>query len=279
MSDRSPSMTARGVAILRAAHQLIDGVPPILDDQPIVRMFGPEGEAHIHAEIERYQSGPARALRSHVLLRSRFAEDCLCDAVARGVRQYLLLGAGFDTFAYRQPEWAREIRIVEIDQPASQAAKRAMLAKAGIDMPSNVAFADVDFERETLADGLRRCGVPFDRPTFFSWLGVTMYLTRDAIDATLATAASFPAGSEIALTFAQPPADGEGTSALADRAAEVGEPWISYFTREDIEAVLRGHGFREVEFLAREEAMRRYYAGRRDGLLPPKRVSILRARR
>jgi len=275
MTERNSSATARGVAMLRAAHQLIDGEPPILNDPAIVRIFGPDLEAHIHESIEMYQSPQSRGLRSHVVLRSRYAEDALHDAVTRGIKQYILLGAGLDTFAYRQPDWARDITIVEVDHPASQGEKRAMLRRAGIEAPPNVHYADVDFERETLAEGLARCRVAFDVPSFFSWLGVTMYLTREAIAAVLNTVSSFPRGSGIALTFAQPADPSEpGAGLLAERAAELGEPWLSYFTPEEIRELLLSHGFTHAELADRAEIMKRYYAGRRDGLLPPRRVSM-----
>ena len=193
--------------------------------------------------------------------------------VERGIRQYVLLGAGLDTFAYRQPAWARALDIIEVDHPATQQPKREALAKVGVEAPSNVRFADIDFERETLADGLRRCGVSNATPTFFSWLGVTMYLTRQAIDAVFTTVATFPKGSEIVLTFAQPPGEGDST-ALADGAAAMGEPWLSYFTPDDLKAAIMAHGFTEVRFPMREEVFARYYADRRDGLLPPRRISI-----
>src|SRR5262249_31856182 len=161
----------------------------------------------------------------------------LAQAAAAGIRQYILLGAGLDTFAYRQPAWASALAVVEVDQPASQKDKRAALAAAKILVPSNVRYADVDFERETLAAGLERSGVAMDAPTFFSWLGMTMYLTRDAIEAVLRTVVSFPSGSTIVLTFAQPRAEDDRARAeLAQGAAAVGEPWLSYFTPEEIEA-------------------------------------------
>jgi methyltransferase (TIGR00027 family) len=278
MAERSASITARGVAMLRAAHQLIDGPPPLLDDSVIVRLLGAGTEEHIRELLDRYQSAPARALRSHVLLRSRVAEDLLGEAVARGVTQYVLLGAGFDTFGYRQPEWARGIDVVEVDHPSSQGEKRLLLRHAGVDVPGNVRFADVDLDHETLEAGLRRAGVAFDQPTFFSWLGVTMYLTREAIDAVLGTVASFARGSAIVLTFAQPPEpDDMGGRFFAERAAAAGEPWISYFRPDEIEALLRAHGFSDVQFLTRETAMRRYFVDRPDGLLPPRRISIVSA--
>jgi methyltransferase (TIGR00027 family) len=264
--------------MLRAAHQFIDGEPRILDDPVITRLFGPETEAYIRGQEERYQSRAARGLRSHVVLRSRFAEDSLAAAVARGVRQYVLLGAGLDTFAYRQPEWAEAIDIIEVDHPSSQADKRRLLADAGISIPSNVRYVDIDFEHETLIDGLRRCAIAFDRPTFFSWLGVTMYLTREAIDAVLDTVTSFARGSEIVLTYAQPPEPGDPAGGFfAERAAAIGEPWLSYFTPPEVAALLTSHGFSAVRFLTRDDAERQYYAGRGDGLPPPRRISIVSA--
>jgi methyltransferase (TIGR00027 family) len=263
--------------MLRAVHQVLDGDPPILRDPVSARMLlGRNTEKIAPEHIERYQSALARGLRSHVVLRSRVAEDRLADAVARGVRQLIVLGAGLDTFAYRQPAWSSELSIVEVDHPASQQLKREMLSGTGVDIPANVRFADIDFEHETLAEGLLRCGVSSNVPTFFSWLGVTMYLTRSAIDAVLDTVAGFPPESEIVLTFAQPRAEDEAHN-LAESAAEVGEPWISYFTPDEIEALLRAHGFRDVWFLSREEAVHRYFADRTDGLTAPRRVSIVAA--
>ena len=278
MAERSASLTARGVALLRAAHQLIDDEPHILEDPVIVRLLGPDVESRVRSELERHRSPPARAIRSHVVLRSRFAEDSLRDATRRGATQYVLLGAGLDTFAYRQPDWASALAIIEVDHPSSQSDKRRLLEAAGVAIPTNVRYAAIDFEHETLAAGLRRCHVDFAQPTFFSWLGVTMYLTREAIDGVLATIASFSSGSEVVLTFAQPaePED-HGSRFFAERAAAAGEPWLSYFEPAELEAVLRAHGFSDVRFLTRDTAIRQYYADRRDDLLPPRRVSIVSA--
>jgi methyltransferase (TIGR00027 family) len=187
----------------------------------------------------------------------------------------VLLGAGLDTFAYRQPEWAHGLRVVEVDHPGTQGAKRRALAAAGIEIPPNVRFADIDFERETLAQGLARCGVHTAKPTFFSWLGVTMYLTREAIEATLRTVLSFPKRSGIVFTYAH---TDSMNSRMATGSASAGEPWVSYFTPDELGAMLQGLGFSDVTFLAREEAERRYYANRTDGFAAPPRVSIVAAR-
>jgi methyltransferase (TIGR00027 family) len=223
-------------------------------------------------------------MRTRVVLRSRFAEDRLAAAVQRGVSQLVILGAGFDTFAFRQPEWARSLRVVEVDHPTSQAAKRQLLTQAGVVTPPNVRFASTDFEREPLRDGLIRQGVSLTDPTFFSWLGVTVYLTESAVDAVLRTVVQYPRGSEIVFTFAQPapltagtaPDDSPGPS-LAKASADAGEPWRSYFEPGAIELKLRSIGFGAVEFLTPSDAQRLYFAGRSDGLGAPKRTSVVSA--
>jgi methyltransferase (TIGR00027 family) len=273
-TPRAASGTAHWVAVLRAAHLIIDGEPPVLNDTVAARLLGGGIEARIRARAGELQTPATCGLRSHVVLRSRFAEDALMHAVEAGVEQYVLLGAGLDTFAYRQPAWAHRLAIVEVDHPASQAAKRRTLAAAGIEIPPNVRFADIDFERETLAHGLARCGVQTTKPTFFSWLGVTMYLTRDAIEATLRTVLSFPPGSGIVFTFAHTES---AASQIAQGSASGGEPWVSYFTPDEVEAMLRSLGFSDTRFLSREEAERLYYANRTDGFTAPPRVSIVRA--
>jgi methyltransferase (TIGR00027 family) len=221
-------------------------------------------------------------LRAHIVLRSRFAEDRLAHAVTRGASQYVVLGAGLDTFAFRQPHWAGAMHIVEIDQPATQLAKRALLEVAGIAIPGNVVLAPVDFEREALLDALHRNGVRSDRVTFFSWLGVTMYLRESAVDDVLRAVAGFPPPSEIVFTFAQPRSDDsspERGPTLAELAASAGEPWLSYFEPDALERKLRSLGFSRVEFLSPGEAASRYFINRADALPPPRRTTIVTATR
>jgi methyltransferase (TIGR00027 family) len=269
---RSPSRTAIGVARLRAAHQVLDGIPKVLEDSISLRLLGPDTETRIRADLARIESIRARMLRAHVVLRSRFAEDRLALGVARGISQCVILGAGLDTFAYRQPAWAAPLRIFEIDHAASQAEKRAMLAKAHIDIPSNVHFGAVDFEHEPLLEALQRCGVAPRAQTFFSWLGVSMYLHEPAIDAVLRTVAEFPAGSEIVFTFRNA---AERSTAYAERAAELGEPWVSSFAPETLERKLRDIGFGTIEFLDPQQAHARYFAG--SSLPTPRLVNTVAA--
>lgn len=274
MAERSASKTAVGVAILRAAHRLLDGEPKVLDDTVIVALLGPEARAGILAAPERFREPRAMALRSHVLLRSRFAEERLRAAAARGVTQLVVLGAGLDTFAYRQPAWAGALRIYEVDHPASQAAKRGRLEAAGIDLPANLTYAPIDFERDTLGSGLQRAGFDPAARTFVSCLGVLVYLTGEAIAELFAFVARLPAGSECAFTFggARAPEEPDRPS-LATVAAELGEPWISSMEIEDVSAVMARAGLPAPVLMSREEAIG-WLGNRSDGLELPRRERV-----
>jgi methyltransferase (TIGR00027 family) len=275
MSDHKASHTAIGTAYLRAAHQLLDAQPRILNDPVALSLLGPGALQRIQNTANYYRTPESLALRTHVVLRSRFAEDRLAAAVLCGVTQYVILGAGFDTFALRQPSWAKALKIFEVDHSGTQAMKCSHLASAGLAIPDNVVFANIDFEHESLHDGLLRYHVSMDEPTFFSWLGVTMYLKEDAIDAVLRSVAMFPMGSEIVLTFAPPP--GDSPSPLAQIVASYGEPWVSYFEPDELEARLLGAGFSKVEFLSPAEAEARYFRQHPRDLPVPKRTHILYA--
>lgn len=273
MPDRNASRTALGTAYMRAVHQLFDAPPRILDDPVAVLLLGPNALQRINNAADSYQTSEGRALRAHVVLRSRFAEDRLAAAVLRGVTQYVVLGAGFDTFALRQPVWARALKILEVDHAETQDMKRSQLAAAGLAMPKNADFATIDFEHESLRDGLLRYHLSLHEPTFFSWLGVTMYLKEEAIDAVLRSVVAFPQGSEIVLTFALPP--GDSPSPFDQRAASLGEPWVTYFEPDALEAKLRGAGLSKVEFLAPAEAEERYFRQRPADLPVPTRTNVV----
>ena len=275
MDLQSGSATSLGVAGLRAAHQLIDGEPKILRDPVILRLLHPSYLDHIQNNPEAFREPRLTQLRSHVVLRSRYTEDRLAAAYVRGIRQYLLLGAGLDTYAWRQAPGLESLRIFEIDHPATQEKKLLRIVEAGMAAPENCRFVPIDFESTSLKEGLAKSAFDPSIPCFVSWLGVTVYLSVEAIDAVLAFIASLPAGSEMVFTFSQKKLY-EGPGSTADIVARAGEPWITYFTPKELSRKLKGHGFSTVDFLLPEEAMKTYYDGRTDGLPAPLNITIAR---
>jgi len=279
MPYRHASNTAYGTLFMRGVHQLLDDEPLILDDPVALTLLGEDTVRQIKNTRDHHQALEARALRTHVVVRSRFTEDRLAEAVGRGIRQYVILGAGFDTFAYRQPVWAKELKIFEVDQPETQALKRLQLKRAGISPPPNLSFVSIDFEHESLGEGLQRNRVSFAEPSFFSWLGVTMYLKENAIDAVLRTIAQFPKESEVVFTFAKPPDtlsahERSIHASLSKIVTGAGEPFVSFFTHATIEIKLRQAGYKHIAFLSKEEAEERYFCQRSSDLYIPRRSTI-----
>jgi methyltransferase (TIGR00027 family) len=262
-----PSRTARGAALQRAAHQLLES-PTVFEDPVALRMFGADGVRWLGQNLDRYRTQASRAMRAFLVMRSRYAEDELAKAHARGVRQYVVLGAGLDSFAYRNPH--RNLRVFEVDHPSTQAWKRQRLAAQSIAVPRSTVFAPVDFERQTLADGLRAAGFRADRPAFFSWLGVTIYLSPGAVAGTLRTIAACAPGSGVVFDFAPPPetlneAERRGHFASSARVALAGEPWIGYYVPDSLARELRATGFSQAAVLGAAEMNERYFSARADG--------------
>lgn len=242
----------------RAAHQVIER-GRVFADPLALAVLGEAPEAVFGDEIER----PAtRGMRLLVAARSRFAEECLAAAVEQGARQYVLLGAGLDTFAHRNPFAEAGLRAFEVDHPSTQAWKRERLAAAGLPPPASLTFAPTDFERQTLADGLAAAGFDFARPAVFAWLGVVIYLTRTAVLETLGFIAGLPRGTEVIFDYgvprsAYPPAEQAFHERRAASVAARGEPWITRFTPAEIDAELTQLGFDELEDLGPSEIGRR----------------------
>jgi methyltransferase (TIGR00027 family) len=282
MKENTASGTAMSVAKVRAAHQLIDDEPRILSDPVALRLIGQEAIEVIRADANLRSNARFAAFRAHIVMRNRYAEDCLSTAVERGVSQYVLLGAGYDTFAYRQPPWAAGLRIFEVDHPVTQATKRELLASCGVAVPANLSFAPVNFESESLREGLARAGFDFSQATFFSCLGVLVYLDEKSVEELFRFAGSMPPGSEIVFTFSQPDAaldarELEVRAKINATVSEMGEPWRSYFEPGSLRELLLRSGFSEVSFLTPEEADERYFRGRTDALRPPRQVRLGRA--
>jgi methyltransferase (TIGR00027 family) len=264
METGKASKTALGVAIRRAAHQIMDR-PPVLDDPIAVRLVGSGYPRHMERAMHRV----ARDFRAFMAVRSRYVEDKLAEAVAQGIRQYVVLGAGLDTFAYRNP--FPSLRVFEVDFPATQEWKKAMLGEALIGLPADLTFVPLDFERQTLAEGLAEAGFYAEKPAFFGWLGVIPYLTMEAFRATLGAIGQLPAGSGVGFDYALAPetltpAGRIAFDALADRVAAAGEPFQLFFTPDALQTELRCAGFRRFEQLDSEQLNELYFKERADGL-------------
>ena len=278
MKARQPSWTAMGAAGYRAAHQVLEGGKVFSD--PFARaILGREADAIIAG----LSADPAqRPIRIFMAARSRFAEDCLGAAVSRGVRQAVVLGAGFDTFALRNPHSELGLRVFEVDHPSTQAWKLKRLAEAGLAVPASLSFAAVDFESQGLSPGLLAAGFNPDRPAFFIWLGVVPYLEREAIAATLRYIASVP-GSEVVFDYSEPldnysPELRAAAAAVSARAAEIGEPWLSHFDPAGIAQTLRDHGFQDLEYLGLAEIGIRYLGVPAAGTARSAGPHVIRAR-
>jgi len=258
MQNGQPSRTALGAAIRRAAHQTLDGAR-IFKDPFAHILLGQEAGAL----IEAVSADPAqRQMRVFMAARSRFAEDCLGAAVSRGVRQVAIVGAGLDTFSLRNPHASLGLRVFEVDHPTTQAWKRERIDEAGLVAPASLTFAPVDFEHQSLAEGLVAAGFQPTQPAFFLWLGVVPYLRRDAISAILQFIASMPR-SEVVFDYSEPlenysPERRANVAAVAARTAAIGEPWLSYFDPSELSKDLHELGFQELEDLGLTDIAVRY---------------------
>jgi methyltransferase (TIGR00027 family) len=268
------SRTAFRVAMRRAAHQLLDQ-PCVLCDPIAVPLLG----SHFTLDREHESTPFARAFRNFMAARSRYAEDRLAEAVAGGVKQYVVLGAGLDTFAYRNPFTG--LRVFEVDFPATQTWKRELLSGAGIDEPGNLHFVALDFEHKTLGEGLAEAGFDFAERGFFGWLGVVPYLTDDAFRSTLATIGGMREGSGVCFDYALTPEtlsprQREVFDALAARVAAAGEPFQLFFTPRELEMEFVRAGFHRIEHADSNALNALYFRHRPDGFqLSPAGIGML----
>jgi methyltransferase (TIGR00027 family) len=264
VEEDSPSRTAYDVALSRAAHQLFD-LPRVFEDPVALTIMGPKAISAIRAAESSFKHRFSRYLRAFLVARSRLAEDALGEAVARGVRQYVVLGAGLDTFAYRNPHAASGLRVFEVDHPATQEWKRRLISQAHLKPPGSLIYVPINFEREQLADRLGANGFRVDEPAFFSWLGVTMYLSQEAIQETLRfVAQSMVSRSGIVFDYLNTPARWDllrrwGLKVVMRRVAAAGEPWHTFFTPAQLQGELRRLGFATVRDFGRDEINARFF--------------------
>lgn len=276
--NASADSTAVRVALWRAMHLQVDPPPHVLEDEIGLKLVAPD---------EGWRSRPdmnpdfTRVFRASILARARFIEDLVTERAARGVGQYVLLGAGLDTFAQRRPELASELIVFEVDKPGPQAWKRQRLIDLGFGVPPFLRLVPVDFEAgDAWWRKLAEAGFDAARPAVVASTGVSMYLTRDAIAATLRQVAALAPGSTLAMSFMLPfeladPEVRPGLQRAAEGARASGTPFVSFFTPAEMLSLAREAGFRGVEHVSAAALAERYFAGRTDGLRPPNNAEEL----
>ncbi|HEY2746645.1 MAG TPA: class I SAM-dependent methyltransferase [Polyangia bacterium] len=266
-----PDGTAVRVALWRALHAEVDAPPHVLEDEIGLQLAAPDEGWRRRPDMD---PNGTRWFRASIVARARFVEDLVAAEAARGVAQYVILGAGLDTFAQRRPELASRLVVFEVDRPGPQAWKRRRLDTLGFGVPSFLRLVPVDFEAADWWQTLAAAGFDATRPAVIASTGVSMYLTKDAIASTLQKIAALGAGSTLAMTFLLPldlaPPELRPWLERADKGARAtGTPFVSYFTPAEMLALARAAGFRRVEHVSAATLGDRYFAGRSDGLRPP----------
>jgi methyltransferase (TIGR00027 family) len=271
MTDTAtPDSTAVRTALWRALHTEVDAPPHVLDDRIGLQLAGPDPDWRQRPDMNEYATPGVRA---SIVARARFIEDLVVEQAERAVGQYVLLGAGLDTFAQRRPEIASRITVFEVDQRGPQAWKRQRLVELGLGVPEWLRLVPVDFETTSWWDGLLANGFDANRSAVVASLGVSMYLTREATTATLRQAAELATDSTLAMTFMRPVElvgpDEQVVHRATDAAARAsGTPFISYYAPDEILAMARDVGFATVRHVTAADYTQRYFADRTDGLRP-----------
>ncbi len=266
-----PDNTAVRVALWRALHVQVDSPPHVFEDEVGLRLVAPDDGWQSRPDMSPF----TRPFRASIVARARFVEDLVVEQAACGVGQYVILGAGLDTFAQRRPELASRLLVFEIDQPGPQSWKRQRLVELGFGVPSFLRLVPVDFEAgDAWWERLVASGFDPKRPAVLASTGVSMYLTKDAIAATLRQVAALARGTTFAMSFMLPielaePELRPGIERAAAGARANGTPFISFFTPAEMLTLARDAGLREAEHVSAATLAQRYFAGRTDGLRPP----------
>jgi methyltransferase (TIGR00027 family) len=267
----APDSSAVRVALWRALHLKVDDAPHVLEDEVGLRLAAPDEGWRKRGDMD---PGFTRGFRASIVARARFIEDLVAEQVERGVRQYVLLGAGLDTFAQRQPQLASRLNVFEVDRPGPQAWKRQRLLELGYGVPEWLRLVPVDFEAGADQwERLAQSGFDARSPAVVASTGVSMYLTRQANAATLRQVARLAPGSTLALTYLLPadlvaPEDRRGLEASAKGAQSSGTPFVSFFRPEEIRGLALEAGFKQARTVPIASLSEHYFAGRRDGLRP-----------
>jgi methyltransferase (TIGR00027 family) len=278
VTQAQPDSTAVRVALWRALHVLADPPPPVLEDLVGLELASPEQGWRQRPDMNSVFTAPFRA---SIVARARFIEDLVVDQERRGVKQYVLLGAGLDTFAQRRPELTSRLTIFEVDRPGPQAWKRERLAALGYGLPDRLKFVPTDFETQhSWLQALKPAGFQDRQPSVVASTGVSMYLTREANEATLRQVAAFAPGSTLALSFMltvelMEPELRPSFERAAQGARAAGTPFVSQFSPEEVLTMARKAGFKETRHVSAMELAERYFAGRADGLKPTRGEELL----
>jgi methyltransferase (TIGR00027 family) len=276
----APDSTAVRVALWRALHAEVDPLPHVLEDEVGLQLAAPEEGWRDRGDMDPVVTS---GFRASIVARARFVEDLVADEAAGGVSQYVILGAGLDTFAEREPDLASRLQIFEVDPPGPQAWKRQRLIELGFSVPEWLHFVPVDFESSDGWEELAAAGFDRGEPAVVASTGVTMYVTKDSTASTLRRVAALAAGSTLVMTFLLPPQILEAPARAVIETTEKnarasGTPFISFFSEEEMLALARDAGFRETACFPTTDLGERYFAERPDGLRPPSGESMLLAR-
>jgi len=267
----APENTAVRVALWRALHVQVDPPPHVVEDEVGLKLVAPDEGWRNRPDMSPF----TRPFRASILARTRFIEDLVAEQTANGIGQYVILGAGLDTFAQRRPELASRLLVFEVDQPGPQTWKRKRLIDLGFGIPSFLRFVPVDFEAgDVWWERLVASGFDARRPALVASTGVSMYLTTETIKATLRQVAALPPGSIFVMSFLFPidlmdPEVRPGMERAAEGARASGTPFISFFTPTEMLAIARKAGFRNARQVSAADLAQRYFADRTDGLRPP----------
>jgi methyltransferase (TIGR00027 family) len=276
--DVAPDSTAARVALWRALHVETDPPPHVLEDEIGLKLLAPEQGWQRRGDMDPQFTRPFRA---SIVARARFIEDLVMEQVARGLSQYVILGAGLDTFAQRRCEVASRLRVFEVDHPGPQAWKRQRLSELGFGVPDWLRFVPMDFEGGgSWRDGIVTAGFDDSKPALVASTGVSMYLSKDANAATLRQVAALAPGSTLAMTFLLPldladPDVRPGLQMAEKGARASGTPFLSYFMPPELMTLAREAGFREARHVSAADLTERYFADRTDGLRPPNNAEEL----
>jgi methyltransferase (TIGR00027 family) len=278
--EAAPSRTAMLAAVARGLLRMEAAPPWVLDDAFALVLVGPAWQELRKGPVSLFPAEVVREVFAAICTRSRYAEDRLA---AGAFGQYVILGAGLDSFAWRRPDLLRSLRVFEVDHPASQAWKLERVSDLALPLSDSQVFVPVDFEAGSLQDALRTAGFDWDQRALFSWTGVAPYLTAPAIASTLRTIAGAAAGSEVVLSYRaeEPVLDEAGREFIriyAPLAASLGEPLQPGWPVTEIERLISRSGLKVVDHPARADLQERYFAGRADGLRPFNVETLVTAR-